>query len=494
MKPFVFGAVLFAALAAGGCGHALYFPAERLPQTQASGAAAVYRPSPASCELFFMYADASGRITRVGYGHDGRSPREVIDLDGIDCARCRHLLVILDGFSYDVVNQYYVDGGLRLFHPPSRVIAPYPTLTDLCLNDLLDLSASEGMEAQYYDRSRNEVVGGSWDYIRGKNGPYNSYLDYRANLLWDAIGYVRPWFVFCHEVDDAIDKYNKSETAEFRAYFVSSAGVGTRQGAQGQRQCLDVIDRMINQVVYESHGLVKVTLLADHGHSYTPATRIDLEKHLARRNWRIVESLKSPRDVAYIRFGLETYAAFSTNSPAELAADLVAADGVEVASYAQGESVVVLAPAQGGGEPQQATICHRAGRYRYDAIRGDPLSMQPVLAGLKPDADGYYGAQELLEATATHPWPAALERLWRAHFALVQNPPDVLVSLADRYFSGSKAFAGSVDVKSTHGSLNRSNSTTFVMSTAGPLPPLMRTADVHKHLKDLTGREFPSRR
>jgi hypothetical protein len=48
-----------------------------------------------------------------------------------------------------------------------------------------------------------------------------------------------------------------------------------------------------------------------------------------------------------------------------------------------------------------------------------------------------------------------------------------------------------VQVASTHGSLNRRNTTTFVMSTAGPLPELMRSAEVRVHLGELVGGKWP---
>ena len=191
----------------------------------------------------------------------------------------------------------------------------------------------------------------------------------------------------------------------------------------------------------------------------------------------------------YVRFGLETYASFATRKPAALAADLIACEGVELASYVDGKAVVVLGRDNGG-----AIINHKNGRYKYEARIGDPLKLDAVLAGLKADGDGYYGRDDLLAATVTHTYPAPLQRLWRAHFALVENPPDVIISLEDRFYSGSTSFAGAVHVASTHGSLNYSNSVTFIMSTAGAMPEFMRSADVPGHIKTLTGEPFPMRK
>jgi hypothetical protein len=70
----------------------------------------------------------------------------------------------------------------------------------------------------------------------------------------------------------------------------------------------------------------------------------------------------------------------------------------------------------------------------------------------------------------------------------------VLASLKDNYYSGSSSFAGAVHVASTHGSLNRKNSTTFIMSTAGELPPLLRSGEVHTAMSKLVGGPWPMER
>ena len=153
-----------------------------------------------------------------------------------------------------------------------------------------------------------------------------------------------------------------------------------------------------------------------------------MDKHLKGLGWKLTGSLNGPKDVVYIRFGLETYASFATRSPDALAKDLMAAEGVEIASFVDGESVVVLG--RNGG---RAVVRRNGSRYRYDRAAGDPLALAAILAKLKPDGKGYYDADELLSATLTHTWPSPLQRLWRAHFSLVANPPDVIVSLADNF-------------------------------------------------------------
>jgi hypothetical protein len=480
-------AVAVAALA--GCrAPALTFPAQPL---RADANAVVYDTDGDGHGDCFFLLDSAGRAVSLKTarpGGDGGNER-IVELDKLPISRCRHVVIILDGVGYDLVKDFQQAGHLRMFHPPSRVIAPYPTLTDLCFEDFLGLGPVKGMEAQYYDRRKNEIVGGSGDYLDANKLPYNRILNYRADTLMDALCYLYPESVFLKDINDAKRLIDRNLTREVLVYLVSSAGLGTIDGPDGHRQALAGVERLVSQVLWETDGLCKFTLLSDHGHTYAPARRIDMEQHLEAKGWNLSDRVKSDRDVAYVRFGLETYLSLSGRRPAELAADAVTCPGAELASYAENGRVVVLDAAGG-----RAVIGRKADRYSYRALSGDPLKLKDILSSLRADADGYYDANEMLAGTCTHSYPAGSERLWRAHFATVENPPDVIVSLADDYYSGSRGLGGFVKVASTHGGLNCRNSTAFIMSTAGPLPPLMRSREIPANMTRLTGQAWPLRK
>ena len=508
------------------------FPRQDMPEAaRRVGAFRAYDVHRDGRANFFLFANDHGRVDRIGFGHldgfvrtnnpravlgrTGGTPLEIVCLDHLDPRTTRHVVIILDGIGYDVLRAFYDQGHLRVFHPPSRVIAPYPSLTDLCLADALDLEPTPGMEAKYFDRHANAMVGGSMSYLKGDNQPYDALLDYRANLIMDAVSYVAPGRVFRHELNNATRAFAKqppvtfrgagvspacgmgvppmrlegvppSPRSEFLAYFVSSAGLGTAEGEAGQIDVLRDVERLILQLLHETRGQIRLTMFSDHGHTYTPGRRLELEKHLAARGWNVTEKLKGPRDVAYVRFGLVTSASFSTDSPAELAADLVTIEGVELASHADGQSVVVYS--HDGGK---AIIRRADDAYRYEVLQGDPLKLLPALENVPAQPDGSYRDADLLTATVDGQYPFALQRLWRAHFDLVENPPDVIVSLADAYYSGSRWMNFFATVASTHGSLNRVNSTTFAMTTMGPLPPIMQSRDLAPAIGRLLGEPFP---
>lgn len=488
MTRFVTACLCLLALAAAGCrAPAVDFPTIAPVRPADTQPAACYNADKLVQSRTLVYTDAQGRINRIGLDRDadGRAEK-LIDLDLIPFGDCRHLVIILDGFSYETVRDYYEQGHLRLFHPPSRVVAPYPTMTDLCLEDVFNHIPCRGIESLYFDHRRNRLAGGVDEYLEGFNQPYNQFFHYRADLLMDGLSYVFPMPITRKEINELKRVFDRRQSREVIAYIVGSAGVSTVENAKGQRNVLAMVDRLVHQVVAETHGLTKVTLLADHGHSYTSAGRAPIEQCLKRHNWKLTDRLGGPRDVVFPKFGLITLASFATHRPAELASDLLDCPGVDIVSYVDGSGVVVLSP-DGG----QATITRQGDRYCYTPHKGDPLKLRGVLAGVPAGPDGFCTAQDLLEATANHEYPDPLYRLWRAHWGLVDNPPDVLVSLKNEYYTGKEDFERCVKVSSTHGSLNRSNSLTFIMSTAGALPPVLRTREIHQKLRALTGEPFP---
>ncbi|GAG08820.1 unnamed protein product, partial [marine sediment metagenome] len=168
------------------------------------------------------------------------------------------------------------------------------------------------------------------------------------------------------------------------------------------------------------------------------------------------------------------------------AEDMIANEAVAVASYVEGDVAVVLG--QGGSK---ALIRRKGDRYKCEPVAGDPLELGGILAGLQADAEGYLAASDVLAATIDHTWPDPLERIWRAHLGLVERPSDVIVSLKEGHNFGSQSFAGQVEVASTHGGLRNSESVTFIMSTIGPLPPVMRSRDIPANMRELTDRPWP---
>lgn len=483
-------AVVAALMFIAGCQKPVHFPTTPMDDQAAkdAGAFRAYDTDDDKKPDFFLFADNSGKVTRIGYTPEKPDqPMAIVELDKIPLDQCRHVFIVLDGIGYDVMKKYYDDGGMRICNPPSRVIAPYPCLTDLCIADMTGCSPCRGFESRYFDSIEKCVKGGSNDYMTYKNQPYHKFMQYRCDMLFDGLGFLYPKSVYGKELNDFKRVFDSNKSREIRGYIVSSAGMGTSFGKEGQIECLAGAERLAMQIIKETQGKAKITFVSDHGHSYTPSTQIPIDAYLTEKGWRITDNLSNPNDVAYVRYGLETYACFGTSQPAKLAADLTALTGVTIASYLDNDSVVVLGP--GGAK---ATIRQKNGKYKYEHSIGDPLQLLPILAKLTTDSEGYFSDRDVFAATTTHVYPDSLARLWRAHTTVAQNIPDVIISLDDKYYSGSKEFADMVkNVASTHGGLNRSNSTAFIMTSVGEIPPIMRSAEIPAAMGKLFAQKWP---
>ena len=235
------------------------------------------------------------------------------------------------------------------------------------------------------------------------------------------------------------------------------------------------VERATRQLMVESEGKVTVTLLADHGQTLVPPNRLDLAKFLEERGFRVVKKLERERDVVAMTFGILTYVAIHTRESREVAEAVVELPQVDLATYVEGDAVVVIS------RRGKARITHRPGRYRYEAIEGDPLGFSDTMDRLAreghADAEGYVEDEALFQATALARYPDACKRLWQGFHGLVRHTPDVIVSLTDSWCFGGKFFGWLTPVSSTHAGLNYPNSVTFVMSTTGQLPGPIRVDD-----------------
>ncbi|MCK4600822.1 MAG: hypothetical protein KAU28_00045, partial [Phycisphaerae bacterium] len=177
-RRVLLASISFSLLMIWGCRKPVHFPAESAADAASLlRAAGAYDADHDGKLDFFTYANAAGRINTIAYDNNrDEKPDVLVNLDAIPVSRCRHLVIILDGFGYDLIKQYREAGGLRLFHAPSRVVAPYPTLTDVAMEDIFGHVPCAGFEVRYFDRKANRIVGGSGEYLAGANQPYNALL------------------------------------------------------------------------------------------------------------------------------------------------------------------------------------------------------------------------------------------------------------------------------------------------------------------------------
>lgn len=501
-RAAVFGLLLSCAMA--GCSRWPHFPQQPV---QAGDHRLAFDLDGDGRDDYWQDVGPDGRKTTLHFDDDGNGrPDTAVRIDGpLPGAGSLpgtgplppdilHVVIILDGVPFEVIRELYDQGRFRLFAPPSRLISVFPALTDLALARVFRAGPCLGYEALYYDIQRNRLSNANDVYLSGRNAPWTPAVDYRCSTNWDALAYLDPSAVWRHELDGFARTIAEAQSGTTRMYSVATAGLGTRGGREAIREYLETIEALCEQVTWQRRGKVRFTLLADHGHGLTACKRISLKPALRAAGLRISKSIRDQADVVMPTYGLVTCAVIHTPSP-EKAAEAVLkhqATDLVMCRAARPADAGTPAPIIVRNRTGEAEIHRLDDRFVYRAISADPLGLLPVLDRLvaegKVAADGTVADRDWFEATTTHPYPDALHRIWCAFEpgCLVDNPADVIVSLKDGYACGSKFFSFFVDVESTHGALSTRGSTTFIMSNAVSLPPVLRMEDVGGALR--TGR------
>ena len=400
----------------------------------------------------------------------------------------RHLVIILDSVPYEMVEQLRNQGRFRQFHPPSRVVSPFPVMTDLCLAEFFDVSPCIAVEARYYNNKRTNVGYGT--YLREENSHWINETDYHLDFTSHGFVYTWPRSWFDRELAGIQLSALESDEDLHIAYSVGTSAMGARIGRNGHQAALIKLDRFCQWLIHHFQGRIQITLLSDHGHNLMRSEMLDLRAALSRCGYRVRDKLSSPMDVVLPEFGVVTYAGIHTLDPAAVAGDVVGIEGVEIAAYPtpinedSGEDEIVVLSRTG-----RAKITKKDGRYRYACEFGDPLQLAPIVEQLKKDgaidSQGFMDDERLFEASAMATYPDAIHRLWRAFHGLTNHTPDVLLSISDGYHCGAKFMADQLDLRAAHGNLNQPSSYAFVMSTRGKLKPVVRMEDLRRSLEQI---------
>ncbi|MCP4247207.1 MAG: hypothetical protein GY778_09180, partial [bacterium] len=467
MRPILHG-MLATMIVVGGCAQLPEFPDHRVtPATRRLA----FDMNGDGRNDYWQDLDATGRKTGLLFDDDGDGrPDEVVPIADPPADHVPHIVIILDGVPFEIVEAMMGRGRFRLFPPPSRLISVFPVMTDLALAQAFEAGPCLGYEALYYDVARNRLSDGNHVYLSGRNAPWTPSVDYRCDTGWDVRTYLDPAAVWRHEMAAFARTVDRTTTGTIYLYTVATAGLGTRGGADAIVEYLETTDALCERLTYERRGRIRFTLLADHGHGMTPCRRISLKPALRDAGMRVGNTLRDDCDVVAPTYGLVTCAVLHTRSPKRAAEAILDHSAVELVMYRAGEWV--SDPTVDGAEVAQprivvrnqqdeAEIQHRDDHYTYRPIRGDPLALGPIFDRLaaegKLDPDGSAADRDLFEATATHAYPDALHRIWSAFETgnLVDNPADVLVSLKEGYACGRKFFSALIEVRSTHGNRNR---------------------------------------
>jgi hypothetical protein len=403
-------------------------------------------------------------------------------------AAVRHLIICVDGVSYSTIEKMRAEGRFKLFRPPARMIAPFPSLTNLALSEILKpAGASEavGYEDNYFDVEHNKMSGGLLDRFRGGRfikGTFRELFDYHPSAIKSGLGYVvPPASTYVESLTDIVrlkQKFRASREPVFFAYTGASDSLAHLGGEHLLKRFLVRLDETIKDIVRDGGGRVEVTIFSDHGNDFEGYRRVSLKSALRRENFKLQSKVKDERSVVLPQFGLVGCAVMWTkeSNEARLAEVAARVRGVDFAAYEKDGFVYVL------NEKGTATIERRGERFRYRATNGDPLELLPVAETLrrqgKADAQDFIADEDWFAATIESTRPDVLRRVFEGVSERVYNRANVIVNFADGYYTGSASLDVFAFLQATHGNLGAQQSFGFVMSSAFDLPPHLRARDV----------------
>jgi hypothetical protein len=412
--------------------------------------------------------------------------------------RPRRLLLCLDGVPFEVLKAAKGQGLFDIFSDPSRLLSPFPTMTNVALSRMLGATAPLGYESLYFDKCAQELRGGVRKYIGWRTpdktpSSYMDELDYQEPLPFEFLVYVAPETIWRADMKRFNESFRRApQTRDFFAFLKGTDGLMHIRGPRRLTVALQSLDKILKGIHAYCGNETEIVLFSDHGMNLEENKRINLQTHLQRNGYKIADRLRgcNRRNVSVPAFGLCSYAALysvDAEAAAEVSGALVDLEGVDFSIHRDnGEAVMV----KGG---RGAARIHRredesGTSYRYEQIAGDPLELAPVINKLRDDClldpTGYAPDTAWYELTASHTYPDALANLFQSLYEpRVGHTADVLVSLRDGYYYGDSIFSRMARLAATHGNALRASSTAFMMSTHRTLPNYVRADEAQPLLK-----------
>jgi len=416
---------------------------------------------------------------------------------GPGSSRPRRLLLCLDGVPHELVIEARERGLFEKFQSPSRLLSPFPTLTNVALSAMLRATPPNGYESLYFDTVNHELRGGVTKYI-GRRTPdkvpssYMEQLDYQEPLAFEFLVYVAPQMVWRADMRRFRDQFlGASQQHDYFAFLKGTDGLLHIKGPAELFNALKSLDSILCEIQKLCGNETEIVLFSDHGMKIGGQDRVHLKTHLERQGFKFVSSLRQPerKTLTTPAFGLCGYTALycDKQEAPELASALLDLPGVDFSLYRSGPNLMVKGP-EGTALVEQK---QEGGEifYRYTLSEGDPLRLTSICKQLraagKLDDDGFGHDREWLRYTAGHIYPDALANLYSSLLtSRVKHTADVLVSLRDGFYYGWSAFGRMVRLAATHGNALRASSDAFLMSTHRSLPEFVRADEARPLLRD----------
>ena len=384
--------------------------------------------------------DGDARVDRLETVEQGRVTR-VVQAPAPGSRPARTVVLAVDAVPYALFAGLQQEGLFREFFPAARMVAPFPSLTNVGYTAILKTAPVRGYEDKYYDPVENRVGGGVGDRLENhykEVAPFHEVFDWEPPHLWGVTIYSFPMTVSRAELRKIERMLHESKDDELVLYFGGTDALGHVRGRKGLEECLRLVDRVVRGFLAAGGADRRVVLFSDHGTTAVQSRRIDLGSILAKGGFRLESRIERPGDVVAPAYGLVGAIPLYTRCGEEAAV---------AQAVARGPGVDFAAWRDEGG---------------VRAVSGDGRSDRLD----RPDDE----------------YPDLRARVEEGLTAHVVHPASVIVSLADGWHYGAALFETLANMKGTHGSATEGASVGFVASNVDRLPATLRAADVYPWL------------
>jgi hypothetical protein len=394
------------------------------------------------------------------------------------------LILALDGVPYRVVERARAQGAFAGWPATSRLIAPFPTVTNVSFTVMLQpfgVAPAGGYEVQHFDQALNRVVGGTPVKFRERSFAWRDAFDVMGRSFGAKVThYAMPVRTSRKE----LVKIERALLSAPRERILAHVGASdVMQHLRGDDRMLRYLgevtswlDRVKAEHVEQLGCPLRVVMLSDHGNTKTKVRGANgFHKLLRRAGLRVREELEGPDDVVAATFGMVSYGAlFLQPANAATAARAVAQHpAVDLAAWRSGPTELGLVSRAG-----EARIAWREGtrqrHYAYSVQGQDPLRLDEVHRRMADggllDGEGFGSETDWFEHSGAEYFPDPLRRLVDAFTGRhVMNPATVLFSLAPGYAWGWRSAQASCwlaggRLEGTHGGLDRESSLGFFLT------------------------------
>ncbi|HEX2269014.1 MAG TPA: hypothetical protein VHH35_05750, partial [Pyrinomonadaceae bacterium] len=185
--------------------------------------------------------------------------------------RPRRLLLCLDGVPHKLIVDAKQRGLFDSFGPPTRLLSPFPTMTNVALSAMFDASPPAGYESLYFDKRAGELRGGIRKYL-GRRTPdkipssYMDDLDYQEPLPFEFLIYVAPEKVWRADMRRFREQFRAApQNRDYFAFLKATDGLLHAQGPSRLNVALESLDKILTEIRDYCGNETEIVLFSDHG-------------------------------------------------------------------------------------------------------------------------------------------------------------------------------------------------------------------------------------